>query len=313
MRKVDDEIIKKGMELINETYGFGRKGTHKKKCDICGYVFDEPNDLDILAIQGPSKCPFCTNIEKLQSFVNEYEFEIMESVDKKKDVLQNRQYNFGYGVENQAKDIKRHGDELPILWRQLTVDIDGNFEILESLHSGKHSFWNDGGNLKYYLDNSTLYFIVMRLVELVKKCHTLLNVVENNKKNLLTQKVHFIVANNNREVICDEIVPIIDLDKTIMNIKEIFKDLEPICQDLKDFRDKVIAHMDFNAGDEFLRSLSFINMKRVQNALKNICSAYYLILAPQLYNPGFEMHGIDLDRMEYISRQWHNSKNKRSI
>lgn len=308
MQKVDDETIKKCMELINETYGFGRKGTHKKKCDICGYVFDEPNDLDILEIQGPSKCPFCTNIEKLKSFVNGYEFGIIESVGKMNDTLQKRQYNFGYEVENQTKDIKRHGDELPILWRQLTVDIDGNFEILESLHSGKYSFWNDGRNLKYYLDKSTLYFIVMRLVELVKKCQTLLNVIENNKKNLLTQRVHFIAINNNREVICDEIVPIIDLGKTIMIIKEIFKDLQPICKDLKEFRDKVIAHIDFNAENEFLKSLSFINMKRVQNALKNIFSAYYLILAPQLYNPGFEMHGIELDRMEYISRQWHNSK-----
>ena len=193
------------------------------------------------------------------------------------------------------------------------MDVDGNLEILESLHSGKHSFWNDGGNLKYYLDNSTLYFIVMRLVELVKKCRKILTVIEYNKKALLSQIVSFKATTNNREILCDEIVPIIDLDKTTLIIKKIFDDLNPICNDLKTFRDKVIAHMDHNVSKDFIKSLSYINMKRVQNALKNICSAYYLILAPQLYNPGLEIHGIDLDRMEYISRQWHDKKNKRDV
>jgi hypothetical protein len=308
MGEFDDEIIKRGLKLINESFGFGRKGTHKKKCEICGYIFDEPNDLNVLAVCGPSQCPFCVNIDKLQNFINEYELGIMDFVDRKEKMIQSHQFNFGYKVENQANEIKRHGSELPFLWRQLTVDIDGNLEILESLYDEKHSFWNDGGNLKYYVNNSTLYFIVMRLVELVKKCNSVLNVIENNKKSLLAQKIHFVAVDKKQEVICDEIVPIIDLDKTILFVKEIFKDLKPICNDLKDFRDKVIAHMDFNASDDFLRSLSIINMKRVQNALKNICAIYFLILALQLYNPGFEMHGIDLDRMEYISKQFHSKK-----
>ncbi len=308
MDENEDILIEKGLKLINETFGFGRKGSHKKKCDICGYVFDEPNDLDVLGIQGPSKCPFCINIEELRSYVIEYEFSSMDLVEKKNNLTQSDQYNFGYGIENQTDEIKRHGDELPAIWKQLTVDIDGNFEILESLHDGRYSFWNDGGNLKYYLDNSTLYFIVMRLVELVKKCQTILNVIEYHKKVLLSQRIHFIVANNKQEVLCDEIVPIINLDKTISIIKKIFDDLESICSDLKVFRDKVIAHMDHDVSNNFLKSISFINMRRVQNALKNICSVYYLILAPHMYNPGYEIHEIELDKMEYISRQWHNSK-----
>ena len=308
MKTADENIVKKGLELINNTFGYGRKGTHKKKCGICGYVFDEPNDLDILVVQGPSKCPFCENIEILRSFVNGYEFGIMDSIDKKKNMIKNHNYNFGYRVENQAKEVKEHGEELPILWRQLTVDIDGNFEILESLHNNNYSFWNDGGNLKYYIDNTTLYFIVVRLVELVNKCNRILNVIKNNKKNLFSQKIYFIAANDKQEMICDEKVPIIDLDKTVLIIEKIFNDLKPICDDLKTFRDKVIAHMDLNSSNDFLKSVSFINMKRVQNALKTICTAYYLILAPQLYNPSFNMLGIDLDRMEYISKQWHNAK-----
>lgn len=307
MNKVDDETIKRCMELINQTYGYGKKGTHKKKCEICSYVFDEPNDLDILFAQGPYQCPYCRNIEKLRTFINRYESYISDLVDKKHNLFQDGHFNFCYKIESQIKEGKIHSEELPILWRQLTVDIDGNFEILESIISGKYSFWEDGDTLKYYIHNSTTYFIIMRLVELVNKCRKLLNVIENNKKSLLGQKIHFVASDDEQKVICDEIIPNIDLDNSILIVKDIFEDLNPICEDLKKLRDKVVAHIDITINNDPLKSLSFINMKRVQNALKEVCSLYFLILAPHLYNPVFEIHGIDLDKMEYISKHWHNS------
>ena len=308
MTKKEEEMARIAMDIISESFGIGKPGTHKKECPICGCVFEEPNDLDVLIDKGPSKCPFCSNIEALKLLIDEYEFGNFNLIKKEKDT----EYKFWYGIENQAKEIKSHGETLPAFWRQLTVDIDGNLEIFESIHYKKQSFWDDGKNLKFYIIKTTLYFIVMRLVELVKKCKTILNVINNHKKDILSQKIHLLAAKKDGKITFNEIIPIIHFDKTVSLIEDIFKDLEPICNDLKGLRDKAIAHMDNSFSPDFLKSASFNNMRRVQNALKNICSAYFLILAPQLYNPTFENHGIDLDKMDRISKAWHSLNNTKN-
>ena len=39
------EIAEKCAEIIKQTYGPGKSGTHKKHCSICGLDFEEVNDL----------------------------------------------------------------------------------------------------------------------------------------------------------------------------------------------------------------------------------------------------------------------------
>lgn len=308
MSKTDDEIMKKGKELITKTFGYGKKGTHKKKCEICGSFFDEPNDLNVLVEKGPFKCPLCLNIEDLESFINSYEFEAMNIADKKNNLLINTHYNFGYSIDERPEEIAKHAEKLPVIWNQLTVDIDGNIEILESLHSGKYSFWDDGGNLKYYLDNSTLFFVVVRLVELTGKAKTIMNFINNNKKQLSSLPLYFVANDDDENILCKEPISVISIEKVSEKVVHIFNDLDTICNDLKYFRDKIIAHIDCNASNDYQKSLSIINIRRVKNALQTICKAFFLILAPHLYDLGFEIHGIDLDRMELISKRWHKSR-----
>ncbi|MCR5309262.1 MAG: hypothetical protein K6E21_04045 [Bacilli bacterium] len=303
---MDDELIKKGLELIKNSFGFEKNGMHKKKCEFCGYIFDEPNDLRLLEKQGPSKCPFCGNIDELDCFINSYEFKIMSDVEAKCGIKQNSSYNFYYRIEGQIKESKEHEAELSVLWKQITVDIDGNVCILESFFDGKYSFWDDGGNLKYYVCDSTLFFIVSRLSTLVKKSRTFLNIIINNKKALHAEKIYLVGEDASQNILFDENVPIIPIEEIALKIGKIFDDLQIIIDDFKAFRDKHIAHIDLNNKENFQKSISITNIRRVLSALKTIYVAYFLILAPHLYNPGFEMHGIDLDRMEYISKQWHD-------
>ena len=53
---------------------------NKKKCEICGYEFDDDADIEELLTKGPSKCPFCIKVLELINIIEQYNLLHFENV-----------------------------------------------------------------------------------------------------------------------------------------------------------------------------------------------------------------------------------------
>jgi predicted Zn-ribbon and HTH transcriptional regulator len=69
---MDKKVVDAAMAAIQETYGYGQPGSHPKKCEICGKYFEEPNDISILILRGPSRCPDCKEILELRDLLADH-------------------------------------------------------------------------------------------------------------------------------------------------------------------------------------------------------------------------------------------------
>ena len=53
---------------------------NKKKCEICGYEFDDDADIEELLTKVPSKCPFCIKVLELINIIEQYNLLHFENV-----------------------------------------------------------------------------------------------------------------------------------------------------------------------------------------------------------------------------------------
>ncbi len=335
-KKIDDRIIIPAMKAINNTFGYGRKGTHKKKCDICGLEFDEVNDLDVLVTSGPAKCPECKFILELQQvMINHWNtFKDAESNNpiEQKNFLPDGQYDFGYGItqtfkldeynqfyeyQNRTKRVKDLIERIDKARRYLYFEVEPQMKILESIFENKDRFWKDGGNLLYHVKNASLEFLVVKIKEMLKSeskysLSKIRNIIESNKKVYYVD--HKIISVKKFKISGDELrvdFPEFPIDLLFTAIDKVLEDYKGIVNAIADYRDNKFAHIgELKREEESSRELTYRKLKRIFNSLKIIFDGLYYSIAPDLFTNLSIDHNLWFGYLNQISQKYEELRQK---
>ena len=332
------EIADISLKLINETYGYGRGGTHKKKCDICGMLFDESNDLDVLMITGPAQCPHCKEINSLKNELikhwNEFMNRESDNPLEHKNMIKDENYEDIYPyVKTESYTLDKYEKSFEIIGRTKRVQdyidrvqaarkylyevVEPQMKILESLYERKDLFWKYGGNLHYHIRNASVQFVVIKLKEYLGSSskysvHKLKNIIRDNKQRFFNE--HCVVEVKRFEKSGDIMkteYPHFEIDKYLDKLDDVLKSYAQIINAISDYRDTQFAHIDELKNPETSsKSLTYYNIKRVFNSLKIIYDGFYYSIAPDLFTNLFYDHQLWFDYLNQIAKE-HESKNKK--
>ena len=308
----------KAFQAIKETFGYGRVGTHKKKCDICGTTYDESNDLDDLIIAGPAKCPCCKEITDLREELVKHADKFWEA-ETKNSVKQNNmikeivpsccqdlssvggvitesyieaQHSITYRVEGRTKRVKDFIQRIAEARRYLYEVIEPHMEILESIFERKDLLWDYGGNLGGYVEVASVQLVVIRLKEYLSKSsdsrfsiYKIKNIINTSKKAFFDDhriiKVKTYVESGDK---METPFPHFEIDKYLDKLNNVLVSYEKVVNAISDYRDTQFAHIDkLKNPEESRKALTFVNLKRVFNSLKIIYDGLLYSVAPDLF------------------------------
>ena len=333
------DIIDRSLELINETYGYGRGGTHKKKCEICGMLFDESNDLDVLMVTGPAQCPHCKEILELKNQLIEH---WNQFIDKEhNDPIENKNmikdepddYLASYGVTSETYTLDDYEKSFEIVGRTKRVEnfikriesarkylyevVEPQMRILESLYERKDLFWKYGGNLHYHIRNASVQFVVIKLKEyLNSSCkysvEKLKNIIENNKIRLFDEhKVTEIKKFKRSGDVMKTEYPHFEIDKYLKKMNKVLESYSKTINAISDYRDTQFAHIDeLKNPDESSKELTYFNLKRIFNSLKIIYDGFYYSVAPDLFTNLHYDHNLWFDYLNQVANEY-EARNKK--
>lgn len=303
------------MEAIESTFGYGRTGTHKKKCEICGLEFDEPNDLDVLVVNGPSRCPHCKDILRLRDVLHKQQ-EAIYRADDSNETIQANFYKVaeqsGGPVQTETYQLDEYDRSFEILradgaigrtkWLNefierlknardyLYFQVGPQMEILKSIYETHDAFWDYGGNFIRYSSQASVEFVVTKLKEYL-----------SGESKYSISKIRNILANDKRRIYDDNHITEIkkfkksgQIAKTEyphFPIEDYLKEMDNTLQAyasqikaIKDIRDNEFAH--FGNGpksQDSEKEITYSNIKRIYNSLLIIYDGFLFSVAPDLY------------------------------
>lgn len=301
------ELINSLTDIVEETFGYGKKGKHYKKCDICECDFEESNDLDYLVVHGPAKCPNCKNVIELRDCLHEYSniitnIEISDPLYDK-NMIKERTYDYGFGkVENFSLD--KFDSEVVLIGRTnkiqdlikridearkfLYVDLEPKINILKSIYHNKDKFWEYGGNLAFQISKVTVEYVVIKLNEFFSKSKysifKIRNILNNDKKAIYDEQKIIIkrtykTSGDIQEILYDRF----NIEKYLSKLDNILSEYKNILEAFKDIRDTQFAHFDEPKIEGSRSKLTYLNLIKIFNTLKVIYDGFLYSVAPDLY------------------------------
>lgn len=327
---MDKDITESIMEKIKESYGYGMPGTHPKKCEICGGVFEEPNDLDVLIVKGPFRCPDCGEIIRLKQVLIDHWNELTSK--QSNDPIENRNliknpteiktrygtttsytlddYEKSFEIEGRTRYVREKIELIDEARNLLYLPLDAQLKILESIYERKDRFWGDGGNLAGYVRDASFQVLVIKLREFLggnsKYSYTKIkNELQNRRKALYDD--HKIVEvrkfKRSGEVMKTE-YPHFPIEDYLGKLNDVIEAYKKKTDALIDYRNGVFVHTSGLKNPESEHYMTFRNVKQILNSLKIIYDGFLYSIAPDLYKNLWVKHSMEFDHMNEISQYW---------
>ena len=333
MSEIDDKkIIESSMNLINQTYGIGRDGAHKKECDICGCLFSEPNDLLILAANGPSECPFCAPVHELEKLLINHWNKIMsrefDNEIHNKNMV--RDYNGPYesyitdkctqkyAFINRTNKVINFINKVDSARLDIYLKLKPYIRILESYYEKRDIFWKEGGDLGYFTISSILDCLIIKLKEYldsnkfysIKKIR---NIILNDKKALFEDHKIILTKKFDRSGDVFEMeIPHFEIDKYFCKIDLILSSYSKTIDAIKDFRDTQAAHLDKMKKPEATKAeMTLINIRRIFNAIRIIYDGFLFSVAPDMYGNIVYEPNLFFGHLNDMTRVWEKEIRKK--
>ncbi len=334
----EKDIQEKGLDLIKQTFGYGKPGAHKKKCDICGLYFEEPNDLEILVVNGPFKCPYCKEILELKEEIAKHWKTILDKETdnpiERKNMIKDEpslstswgltesytldQFEKTFEIIGRTKRVMSFIERVNKARKYLYEVIEPHMKILESIYERKDVFWNEGGNLRFYVRNSSLQFVVIKIKEYLSSdsvfsISKIGNIISNDKKYLFDD--HHITEirkfKTSGDIMRTE-YPHFEIDKYLSKLNKVVKTYSKTIDSISDFRDNQFAHISkLKKPNDSPKELTYTNLKRIFNSLKIIYDGFCYSVAPDLYANLIYDYQLWFDHLNHIAKLYEvNNKNK---
>lgn len=336
---MDKKTLDASLKLINDTYGYGKSGTHKKKCDICGMLFDELNDLEVLVIRGPAQCPYCKDIVSLKQEIIKHWNEFVEREHNNpiedKNMIKDECCDFDYcggitesytldeyettfEIKGRIKLVEDYIERVQSARKYLYEVVEPQIKILESIYERKDLFWNQGGNLRYYIRNASVQFVVIKLKEYLGETskysiHKLRNIIANHKERLFDE--HHVVEikkfKRSGDIMRTE-YPHFEIDKYLNKLDAVLSSYTKTINAISDYRNTQFAHIgDLKNPNESSKELTYYNIKRIFNSLKIIYDGFYYSIAPDLFTNVHYDHQLWFDHLNRITEEYENRINRK--
>ncbi len=333
---MDDQIVAPAMAAIRETFGYGRPGTHSKKCEICGEFFDEPNDLEFLVVNGPSKCPHCIKVIELKDVLikhwNEYRDRQSRNPVEQRNYIKDSTDSYYEGVTITSSHLDDHDEKTILIGRtafvketidliesgrkQLYFQMDAQLKILESIYERKDRFWNDGGNLWGYIRDASLQLLVVKLREyLGNKSKFSITKIQNrilNRQADLFERHRVITRTTFRRTgdVMETEYPHFPIDEYLSKLDDVLAAYRKTIDAIADVRDNLIAHFGKLRDEDSVKEVTFRNIKRILNSLKIIYDGFLYSVAPDKFAHLRVEHNMFFDSLNKISEFWAKHKKR---
>ncbi len=296
-------------DIVEETFEYGKKGKHYKKCDICECDYEEYNDLEYLVVHGPAKCPNCKNVIELRDCLHEYSniianIEISDPLYDK-NIIKRRADYYEFGkvesfyldkfdsevvVVGRTKRIKDHINRIDEARKFLYVDLEPKINILKSIYHKKDKFWEYGGYLVFQVSEVTVEYVVIKLNEFFEdskySINKIRNIINNDKtkiydKQKIIMKKTYKTSGDIQEILYDRF----NIEKYLSKLDNILSEYKNILEAFKDIRDTQFAHFDEPKKEGSRSKLTYLNLIKIFNTLKVIYDGFLYSVAPDLYTP----------------------------
>lgn len=330
------KIVESAMAVIQKTYGYDKTGTHPKKCEICGEIFEEPNDLAILVLQGPTRCPRCKEVLELQDVLHDHwqHFRTLEDENpiEERNFIQDPEPvpdGFGgiittYTLDSFSEEIivkRTHKVEEIIATieearKYLYTQVDAQYRILESQFERKDRFWKDSGNFEGYVRDASFHVLVIKLREYLGNrskysLNKLRNRINDKRKDLFYDQRPTIRKTFKRSGdIVETTYPVFPIEEYLMKLDTVLKNFKNEIDAMIDYRDNIFAHIDYLKNVESKKYMTFTNVKRIFNSLKVIYDGLLYSVAPEKFTHLMVNHNMWFDHMNQISEYWEKHQHR---
>lgn len=316
------ELVNSLTDIVEETFGYGKKGKHYKKCDICECDFEESNDLEYPVVHGHAKCPNCKNVIELRDCLHEYSKKIanveITNPIYDKNMVKEKTYDYGVGkvqifsldkfdvekvIVGRTKRIKEHINRIDEARKFLYVDVEPKINILKSIYHKKDKFWEYGGSLVFQVSEVTVEYVIIKLNEFFGdskySIDKICNIINNDKKAIydkqkIIMKRTYKTSGDIQEILYERF----NIEKYLSKLDNILSEYKNILKAFKDIRDTQFAHFDEPKIEGSKSKLTYLNLIKIFNTLKVIYDGFLYSVAPDLYTP-----------IIVESNVWHNKLN----
>lgn len=309
---------------------------NKKKCEICGYEYDEYDNLDDLITKGPSKCPHCIKVLELRNVIEQYNLLHFENVTNneiyKKNLYPDNsrrniflgnnssstldEFKKYYDPKNRSKIIEELIERIKFAREYLITRIGAQFEILDSIYEKKNVFWKETGNFLYFCHDASFQYVIIKMKELISGSNSkysiskIKNIILNNSTSIRRQRI-FEIRKYKRsgDIQKDELskFPIVDF---INKIDEVLKEFEDIINVINSLRDKAFVHLDVIDIEAYYKQIKYIDLKRIFSALKIIYDGFLCIVAPDEFHQLSMDYNMWFSHLDNIVNEYHLKKYK---
>lgn len=293
-------------------------GTHLKKCEICGRMFEESDDLNVLLLNGPAQCPYCKEIIELRNLLQNYDHDHSKAtwhneIFEKNMIPDGPARKDGFGFSSQNYTLDEHTTEFEIKNRTKTINdlieridyirrllvgrIGAQFKILDSIYEDKDIFWEEGGNFRYYVNDASMQYVVIKLKDLISNKNSrysipkIRNIIENHKSEIysvqeITEVYRF---KHSGDVMRQkyEPFPIVDY---LAKLDRVFDDYKEILNAISDVRDNEYAHIDKVKNEDSFKKINYCGLKRIFNSSKIIYDGFLFSIAPDKFTNLFNAY-----------------------
>ena len=331
---MDKETVDTIMSLIQETYGDGKPGTHSKKCEICGEIYEEPNDTSILIVRGPFRCPKCKGILELQDLLTDHWHKYLclednNPVEQRNFIQDSEPIQDGFGstatwstldefrkevIVKRTHQVEEIINSIEEARNYLYCDVGAQFAILESLFDRKDRFWEDGGNLKVHVCDASLQTLVIKLREYLGNKS---KISITKLRNRIHEKRKDIYVNGRATIrktfkhsgeVMETTFPVFPIETYLSKLDAVLKDYKSTIDALVDCRDNLFAHLGTLKNAESATYITLSNIKRIFNSLKVIYDGLFYSVAPERFGHIKIDHNMWFDNMNRISEYWANHR-----
>ncbi len=335
---MDKKDLKPLMNTIKNSYGYDKQGTHLKKCEICEAEYEEPNDLNYLVVNGPQKCPHCTEIlalkEVLIDYSNKFRRSEWDNPVFNKNMIKDGEYDLGYGktqsyrldeftknivIEGRTKRVQEIIDRIVDARKFIYFDLAGKIEVLKSIYKNKDRFWADGGNLVNQVSEMTVEYIVIKLNEFLStnvnnykySISKIRNIINNDKIAIYDNQK---IIDEKKFKISGEVMrsqyPRFEIENYLSKLDKVLDDYRMIISAIDDYRDNKFAHINNLKKPESSKSLTYRNIIKIFNSLKIIYDGFLYSVAPDLFSNLVVDFNIWFGNLNQISQYYYDNVTK---
>ena len=303
------------------------------KCEVCGTSIDVSQTQCTFSGHRKGRCEQCEKIISLRDVVKKHweEFRDKQSADEEGEYGEWQVHSSRDGMTFSSRELDHHDDSFEIVDRTANVkqiiedidrarkylycDIGPYFEILESTFNKENVFWADGGNLLYYVRQSLVSTVVLKLIDFLDTAENNLskfslkkirNKITNDRNNVFErQKVYFVEKFHKSGNVIKTKYDIFPIDEYLSGIDDVLNEYETMIKGIKDYRDNHYAHIgELKNETESKNQLTLTNLRRIYGSLKIIYDGLIYSVAPDKYTNLFVDYNIWYGNMNQISKYW---------